>query len=275
MSWCGPATRRRRIAHGCGPRWTRSWTPTSSWRPCGTNRTRSWTSPVSTPIRQRAGHWAGIVATFLGTPVSTLAPGATGAGVLDLLVTAVESGGPLVLDDFTYANPWNPSQTLHYDIRGVPMGDGLSLTWRDVTERQSTVAEVAASEERYRLLAENSSDVVIRIRDGIVLWTSPSITAALGWTPQEAQGRPVAGFVHPEDAERVATVQAEVVAGRSGTSRFRLRAKDGGQAPLDGESRRPIRRRVRVAGRDRRIRPRGRRGGRSPAQTIGGPAMTS
>lgn len=150
-----------------------------------------------------------------GTLFTRMSPGAAAAGMLDLLVAAVDSGRPLVLDNFTYPNPRDPSQTLNYDVRAVRMADGLSVTWRDVTERQRSIDAVAASEEQYRLLAENSTDVVIRIRDGIVLWTSPSVTEALGWTQQEVQGHPVSEFVHPEDTDRTESDQAEVDTGRS------------------------------------------------------------
>ena len=119
------------------------------------------------------------LADVLGARFTRMSPGAVAAGMVDLLVASIESGRSLVLDDFTYPNPHDPSQTLHYDVRAVRVADGLSLTWRDVTQRQLNVEEIATSEERYRMLAENSSDVVIRIRDGIVLWSSPSITDAL------------------------------------------------------------------------------------------------
>ena len=163
----------------------------------------------------------------MGAAFTGMAPGAAAAGMVELLIVAVTTGRPLKLDDFTYPNPDCPSQNLHYDIRAVRVGDGLSVTWRDVTERQQSVAAITASEERYRLLAENSSDVVIRVRDGVVLWASPSITDALGWTPHDVQDHPVGEFVHPEDLDRVVTDQADVNAGTAGSSRFRLRAKDG------------------------------------------------
>jgi diguanylate cyclase (GGDEF)-like protein/PAS domain S-box-containing protein len=48
----------------------------------------------------------------------------------------------------------------------------------------------AATESHYRLLAENSGDVVLWLsEDGRIRWVSPSLTAALGWAPAEWIGR--------------------------------------------------------------------------------------
>ena len=152
---------------------------------------------------------------------------AEGSGLLTRIIDVVDGGQSLILDDFVYVNDVLPMADLHFDLRGVKVGDGLSLTWRDITDRQSTIDAMAASEEQFRLLAENSSDVVLRIRRGIVLWVSPSITTSLGWTPQEVSGRHVGGLVHPDDRDYAALEQAKVDVGGAVMCRFRVRARDG------------------------------------------------
>ncbi len=71
---------------------------------------------------------------------------------------------------------------------------------RDATQRRKTELELRDSELRYRLLADNSSDVITRIsRTGVISWVSPSVRRLLGYSPQGLVGAPLAALIHPED----------------------------------------------------------------------------
>lgn len=153
----------------------------------------------------------------IGAHLLDLWPDDREAGLLARYVHTLETGEPLVIDDFAF-----PEDSLElgrrYDFRAVKVGDSLSFTWRDVTQRHRMT-------EEFRLLAENASDVVYRHGpDNIVEWISPSIIQALGWTPGDLVGKPLTDIVHPDDApgisERTAIVERE---GR-GTFEVRLRA---------------------------------------------------
>ena len=76
----------------------------------------------------------------------------------------------------------------------------LILSWTDVTDRFVTDRLLADSEQRYRLLAENSADVVCHLRDGKCVWISPSVEAVLGAPPESWLGRHAHDVVPPEDA---------------------------------------------------------------------------
>ena len=96
--------------------------------------------------------------------------------------------------------------------------------------RLDAVAEkLAASEEQFRLLAENSSDVIVRLgRDGRVLWVSPSVTPVLGWLPADCIGRDGGEFLASgEGHERFAHVVAVALAGRPIVLRAQLVNKAG------------------------------------------------
>jgi PAS domain-containing protein len=86
-----------------------------------------------------------------------------------------------------------------FDVRGVRVGDGLTVSWRDVSDRHTAAAVIAESEQRYRLLAENVQDVVMHIVDGTVRWVSPSLVQVLGWKPADWIGKRSLDYVHPDD----------------------------------------------------------------------------
>lgn len=85
---------------------------------------------------------------------------------------------------------------------------------RDVDAAVQAEQALAASEEHYRLLAENSSDIVFRTSaDSIVLWTSPSVKSVLGWDPEDLKGVSILEFLHPEDRETVLAASATTLEG--------------------------------------------------------------
>jgi diguanylate cyclase (GGDEF)-like protein/PAS domain S-box-containing protein len=71
--------------------------------------------------------------------------------------------------------------------------------FNDVTEMVQAEAALATSEERYRLLAENSSNVVLLIQDGLISWISPSLTGMLGWQPKDWIGHPLSRFIPADE----------------------------------------------------------------------------
>jgi PAS domain S-box-containing protein len=97
------------------------------------------------------------------------------------------------------------------------------------TRQRRLLREVAASEERFRVIAVNSIDV-IAVTDERGAWTylSPSVTEIFGWTPAELIGRDGLEYVHPEDAALYAHGIELLRKGRevlAGT--FRMRHRDG------------------------------------------------
>jgi PAS domain S-box-containing protein len=165
---------------------------------------------------------------LVGARLLDLHPGSAGAGLLDQYRHVVQTGEPLMLDDIVYAQELMDGQERHYDIRAARVGDGLSYTWRDITDRHAAARRLAESEEHYRLLAENASDVVMHLSpDRRYQWVSGSIADVLGWAATDLLGHVIDEFIHPEELEQFRRAVADTSPDSTANSEFRFRRCDG------------------------------------------------
>ncbi|QEY31207.1 PAS domain S-box protein [Synechococcus sp. RSCCF101] len=66
----------------------------------------------------------------------------------------------------------------------------------DITATLEAQEKLAAEEAHFRLLAENSSDVVVHLgQDQVIRWVSPSLEPCLGWAPGQWIGQPIETFL--------------------------------------------------------------------------------
>jgi diguanylate cyclase (GGDEF)-like protein/PAS domain S-box-containing protein len=101
---------------------------------------------------------------------------------------------------------------------------------RDVTERKEVESVVKESEERFRSLVQNTSDIITIVdADGTIRYVSPAVERAMGYKPEEQVGTNVIGSVHPDDREQAANTFAEVLKrpGLHPSLEFRVPHKDG------------------------------------------------
>lgn len=74
-------------------------------------------------------------ADLIGRRMMELLPAHEAFGLMDMYRNVIETGESLSLDNFAYPHDIYGSGERYYDIRAVKIGDALSYTWRDVTDR--------------------------------------------------------------------------------------------------------------------------------------------
>jgi diguanylate cyclase (GGDEF)-like protein/PAS domain S-box-containing protein len=124
---------------------------------------------------------------------------------------------------------WITAQPMRGDDGAV---DGiLAVSW-DQTETRRT-------QELFRVLAENSTDVITR-HDlaGRYLYVSPFIAARSGWTPEEMLGRSCFEFMHPDDVKgALDALTASIPDGELVTLEYRFRNRDGSYSWIETTAR--------------------------------------
>jgi len=111
---------------------------------------------------------------------------------------------------------------------------------RDITERKLLAAELADSERRYRILAENSPDIIIRYdTQGVIEYVSAA-SRNYGVEPADVIGRNVAEFLDSSELDRNDLFMRDLIAGRplpQGEQHiWRSTGKDGAIIELEGAS---------------------------------------
>jgi PAS domain S-box-containing protein len=146
---------------------------------------------------------------------------------------AIDNPGSSVPVDFRYRHKDGAWRTFEAFIRTLlpdSATGGLVVNARDVTSRKKMEAELQRSEQYFRTLIEDATDLITILgADGVIRYESAAIKRLFGYGQEELLGRSAFDLIHPEDLAHVVAAFSELVAepGQSRAVEFRFRAADG------------------------------------------------
>jgi PAS domain S-box-containing protein len=173
--------------------------------------------------------------TLVGSRLLEIHPEYRQLGLFDACCEVLESGGQSVTE-VKHAHGQLGAEFAEF--RASRLGDGVVVALLDVTERHVAAQRLAESEERYRLLAENASDVVMLLTpEWTYQWVSGSVAEVLGWSAADLVGQAIDEFIHPRDLAQFRKVIADTAPENPASVEFRYRRADGTYRWVAGRTR--------------------------------------
>lgn len=155
------------------------------------------------------------------------------ARVLDHYGEALEKG--LTNNhEITFDHPVNlrNGKVIHIFVRAIIQNQtSIFGIVQDITAEKKAKEETAKNEQKFRLLAEHSEDIIsVHLPDSTFQYISPSVEKILGYTQEEMEGTSTVDYLHPDDMHKF-TPQEKYVASLQNTGnlvvRYRMRNKQG------------------------------------------------
>lgn len=80
---------------------------------------------------------------------------------------------------------------------------GVFTLVRDITEERAAAFALRESQEKYRLIAEHTSELIrlVKVESGVITYASPSHASILGFPTEKYTGRSFYEDIHPDDQE--------------------------------------------------------------------------
>ncbi|MBU17980.1 MAG: hypothetical protein CL725_09805 [Chloroflexi bacterium] len=107
----------------------------------------------------------------------------------------------------------------------------------DITHIKRQQQALAEAEERYRLLAHYSSDIIFLVESGTITYASPALTELLGWRADEVCGQAIVKFCHPGDLAQANAALRSLEGQSEAGYRARALCRNGGYLWVEARAR--------------------------------------
>ena len=213
------------LAFGLQPAELRQTTRDASWRTVAA----TFLLAIATTLAVCAQSWFPLL--FLVVPPVLLIAfrlGYAGTSAAIFIVTAIAFAFTLA-GQGPFATIEEPEQILALQLLIAALILTSYPVCAVVAHQRRLLHEMAESEERFRIIAVNSIDIItVSDERGAWVYLSPSVTEMFGWSPGELIGRSGVEYVHPDDAALYSTGIELLRKGREMLAgSFRMRHRDG------------------------------------------------
>ncbi len=152
--------------------------------------------------------------------------------LLEAYTNAIQSGAPWELElelETKNGSKWMRSLgRAHFENGRCTKLYGATM---DIDKQKKSEDELRASEERFRSLIYNNSDIISLLdAQGTMLYQSASLTQTMQWSENELAGKNLFSLMHPDDVPHVMELFQEFISkpGLGPRVRFRLMDKKNG-----------------------------------------------
>jgi PAS domain S-box-containing protein/putative nucleotidyltransferase with HDIG domain len=133
-----------------------------------------------------------------------------------LFESVMETQGKTVVCQLRFKHKdgsWRAVEATAQNLLHDPRIGGIVVNYRDITESKKAQQELEQSEKKYRLLAENLSDVIWTMDTNLrYTYLSPSVTSLRGYSVEEAMALSMEETTTPTSLQAFLSVMAEAKA---------------------------------------------------------------
>ncbi|RJP94390.1 MAG: PAS domain S-box protein [Desulfobacteraceae bacterium] len=143
--------------------------------------------------------------TAVGRTVMEMLP-LTQQSWFDTLGMVIKKGKPIRFEMY------HEGTQKHYAVSAYnPKKDRLVVVFRDITRQKETEAALKQNQEKYRLIVENQTDLVVKVdTKGSFLFVSPSYCKMFGKSEEDLLGKEFMPLVHEDDREATAAAMEDL-----------------------------------------------------------------
>ncbi len=173
---------------------------------------------------------------LIGKSIRTMASMVTSKSLATIISNFIKRMAGLHISPYEVEMVKKNGELLNVEINARPLKNGNKVIGdlvilRNISERKQGEKALRESEEKYRLIVENSRDIILTLNlAGKLTYVSPSVIRAFGYNTSDFIGQSFRSLVHPEDiAELEDVIQRDIKYGYQTPSglEFRIRNRSG------------------------------------------------